>query len=308
MWYLPSKTKLVAEWPEPTSVKEVRSFLGLTSYYCRFIKGYAEVAAPLHNLTRKDVTFRWTQGAQVAFDTLKTALISPPILAMPIDEGEMILDTDASDKSIGSVLSQIQNGEERVIAYAGRILDKRELNYCVTRKELLAVVYSLKHFRQYLLGSKFKIRTDHAPLTWLRKTPEPIGQQARWLEIMEEYKFEVIHRPGVKHTNADALSRRPCSLKSCCCRQGEKLVEIMPSSVNSTVVRSTEICSDNNNFWSLEGIKFEQEADENISVIIQFLNKSADKPPWEEVAMLNHAGAMASVIQNQHHLMLMENC
>ena len=125
------------------------------------------------------MTFVWSPEAQTAFETLKQSLVSPPILAMPIDDGEVVLDTDASDRCIGSVLSQIQDGEERVIAYAGRVLSKREINYCVTRKELLAVVYSLRHFRQYLLGRHFKIHTHHAPLTWLKHTPEPVGQQAR---------------------------------------------------------------------------------------------------------------------------------
>jgi len=140
---------------------------------------------------------------------------------MPNDTGEFILDTDASDQTIGAVLSQLQDGAEKVIAYASRKLDKREVNYCITRKELLAIVHSLKYFKQYLLGRRFKIRTDHAPLTWLRRTPDPIGQQARWLKIMEEFDFQVEHRPGTKHGNADAVSRRPCHVKSCACRQSE---------------------------------------------------------------------------------------
>lgn len=98
---------------------------------------------------------------------------------MPTDSDEFILDTDASDDSIGAVLSQKQNGIERVIAYASRALDRRERNYCVTRKELLAVVHFLKLFKQYLLGRHFHTRTDHAPLAWLKRTPDPIGQQAR---------------------------------------------------------------------------------------------------------------------------------
>ena len=138
---------------------------------------------------------------------------------MPQDEGPITLDTDASGESIGAVLLQEQNGVERVIAYASKSLDKRERNYCVTRKELLAVVYFLRHFKQYLLGRQIRVRTDHAALTWLRKTPEPIGQQARWLEIMEEFDFTVEHRPGVRHTNADAMSRRPCPKKDCFCSQ-----------------------------------------------------------------------------------------
>jgi len=206
----PEKTKVVTEWPVPRSVKEMRSFLGLAGYYRRFVKGFADIVAPLHALTKKDQPFLWTNGTQKAFEMLKKALISPPILAMPNDVDTFILDTDACNQTVGAVLSQVQDGIERVIAYASRTLDKREVNYCITRKELLAIVYSLKYFKQYLMGQSFKIRTGHAPLTWLRHTPDPVGQQARWLEIMEEYDFQVEHRPGVKHGNADALSRRPC--------------------------------------------------------------------------------------------------
>jgi len=130
-----------------------------------------------------------------------------------------VLDTDACDKAIGAVLSQIQDGDEKVIEYAGRSLDKREVNYCVSRKELLSIVYSLRYFKQYLMGRHFRIRTDHAPLTWLRRTPDLVGQQARWLEIMEEYDFTVEHRPGVRHVNADAISRHPCTVKSCVCKE-----------------------------------------------------------------------------------------
>jgi len=137
---------------------------------------------------------------------------------MPTINDQFILDTDASDCSIGAVLSQIQNDQERVVAYASRSLDRRERNYCVTRKELLAVVHFMCYFKQYLLGRQFTVRTDHAALTWLRRTPEPIGQQARWLEQMEEYDFAIKHRPGVRHGNADAMSRRPCSASGCACR------------------------------------------------------------------------------------------
>jgi len=129
---------------------------------------------------------------------------------MPNDSDPFVLDTDACDVSIGAVLSQVQEGKERVIAYVSRSLSKQEKNYCVTRKELLAVVYYSKTFRQYLLGRKFLIWTDHSALQWLRTTPEPMGQQARWCEILEEFDFQIVHRPEVKHGNADALSRRPC--------------------------------------------------------------------------------------------------
>src|SRR5881296_2086844 len=129
---------------------------------------------------------------------------------MPRDEGEFRLDTDAYNRAIGAVLSQVKDGDYRFIAYASRTLNGPERNYCVTRKELLAVVYFTKQFRSYLLGREFLIRTDHSALRWLKLTPEPIGQQARWLEKLEEYTYRIEHRPGHKHNNADALSRRPC--------------------------------------------------------------------------------------------------
>ena len=136
---------------------------------------------------------------------------------MPTDDGEFVLDTEASDFAIGADLSQKQGEHERVVAYASRRLDRRERNYCITRKELLAVVYFVRYFRQYLLGRQFKIRTDHAALTWLRRTPEPIGQQARWLEILEEFCFSIEHRSASRYGNADALSRRDCKTRDYAC-------------------------------------------------------------------------------------------
>jgi len=167
------------------------------------------------------VKFVWSQEAQAAFDAFKTALTSPPILVMPNDTGEFVIDTDASDKSIGAVLSQSQKGMERVIAYASRFLDAREKNYCVSRRELQASVHFLKYFKLYLLGRKFKVRTDHSALTWPCRTPEPIGQQARWCQQIEEFDFVVEHRSGTRHGNADALSRRPCNKKDCACKEAE---------------------------------------------------------------------------------------
>ena len=120
-----------------------------------------------------------------------------------------MFDTDASDFILWAVLSQQQPDGEKVIAYASRTLSKAEQKYETTRKELLAVVNGLKQFRQYLLGGHFVIRTDHAALSWLRRTPEPMPQLARWLTFIEQFDYEVVHRPGIKHGNADGLSRRP---------------------------------------------------------------------------------------------------
>jgi hypothetical protein len=126
------------------------------------------------------------------------------------------LDTDASDRSIGAVHSQIQDGHERVIAYAGRRLNRAEMIKCVTRKELLAVIYFTRYFRHFLVGKPFQLRTDHSALTWLNNIRDPIGQNAWWLEQLGEFTFEFQHTSGQRQGNADALLRRPCPLRSPC--------------------------------------------------------------------------------------------
>ena len=138
-------------------------------------------------------------------------LTTAPILAHPDFSQPFILDTDASDLAIGSVLSQKIDNKERVLAYASRTLSKAERKYCVTRKELLALVYFVKYFRHYLYGREFTVRTDHGSLRWLMNFKNPEGQVARWLEVLSTYTFTVEHRPGRLHGNADSLSRKPVS-------------------------------------------------------------------------------------------------
>ena len=130
-------------------------------------------------------------------------------MAYPSSEGLFILDTDASDHSVGAVLSQVQGNYERVIAYGSHALNKAERNYCVTDRELLAVKHFVEYYRQYLLGRKFLIRTDHQALRWLFSLREPKARIARWIEILSAFHFEIEYRPGQKHGNADALSRCP---------------------------------------------------------------------------------------------------
>jgi len=240
----PGKIEVVKDWPTPNEVREVRSFLGLASYYRRFVLTFAEIAAPLHALTMKNKMFYWSPEYDRAFVRLKYALISSPILAMPNDTEPFLLDTDACDVSIGAVLSQVQSGVERVIAYASRSLSKPERNYCITRKELLAIVCYTKSFRQYLLGRQFVVRTDHSALQWIRTTPEPIGQQARWCEILEEFDFQIVHRPGRLHGNAEAMSRRPCRQ---CGNDGENKTSVQIRAIVFTAVGSGDC-------WSKEKI------------------------------------------------------
>jgi hypothetical protein len=206
----PEKIEAVRTWPRPRNLTEVRAFVGLSSYYRSHIRGFAEIARPLHELSKKNQCFQWTSRQEESFIQLKQCLTSAPVLSAPIDDGNYILDTDASNFALGAVLQQEQEGVLRVIAYASRCLSKAEQSYCTTRKELLGIVFGLQKFRQFLLARNFTLRTDHAALTHLRRTPEPLGQQARWLDLLSEFNFEIKHRVGTAHGNSDALSRRPC--------------------------------------------------------------------------------------------------
>ncbi|GBN30424.1 Retrovirus-related Pol polyprotein from transposon 297 [Araneus ventricosus] len=171
----PEKTKAVVDWPRPETVYDLRSFLGLCTYYRRFVRNFSAIARPLHILTEARSNFNWTEECEKSFNSLKQALITSPVLTYPRTDKEFILDTDASNEGIGAVLSQTIGSEECVIAYFSKSLGKPERNYCVTRKELLAIVKSIEHFHDYLYGRKFLLRTDHASLRWLLNFREPEG-------------------------------------------------------------------------------------------------------------------------------------
>ena len=136
-------------------------------------------------------------------------MVRAPVLALPNATDPFILDTDASDKYVGAELIQIQEGEERAVAYGSLTSTPEQQKYCTTRKELLAIIRFSRQFRHYLLGRHFTARTDHNSLTWLMNFKEPQGQLARWLEELSQFNMEIQHRPGKKHTNADASSRIP---------------------------------------------------------------------------------------------------
>jgi transposase InsO family protein len=205
----PDKVRIVEDWPRPRNLHEVRSFLGLASYYRRFVTQFADIARPLHLLTNKGQPFVWGEAQEEAFRSLKRFLTSTPVLASPIDDAGYVLDTDASSTGLGAVLHQWQGEHLRVIGYASRVLSRAERNYSTTRRELLAVIFGFKQFRQFLFGRKFVLRVDHAALTQLRSTPEVVGQAARWLDFIGEYDFDIQHRSGAAHGNCDALSCRP---------------------------------------------------------------------------------------------------
>jgi hypothetical protein len=212
----PKKVKAIADWPTPKDKTEVRSFLGLASYYRRFVKGFSKIAAPMTNLLKgKSNVIDWTPECESSFQNLKYVLTQTPVLTImdPL-KGDIILCTDASDLAIGAVLMQ----DKKIIAYESRKLNSAELNYPVHEKELLAVIHSLKVWRHYLLGVRFKIQTDHESLRYLSTQPHLSRRQCRWMELLQEYDFDIEYVKGKENVVADALSRRPLANAISCIR------------------------------------------------------------------------------------------
>ena len=206
-------TDAVQKFPQPRKVQDVRRFIGMASYYRRFISNFAKIAHPLHQLTRKDVPFYWTAECEVAFTSLKTLLTTPPVLAYPCVEKDFTLETDASIRGLGAVLSQEQeDGKRHPVAYASRALNSSEKNYSVTELETLAVVWAISHFHTQLYGQKVTVLTDHSAVKAVLETPNPSGKHARWWTKVFGRGVGAVHivyRAGRDNVSADALSRQP---------------------------------------------------------------------------------------------------
>ncbi|CEP08728.1 hypothetical protein [Parasitella parasitica] len=207
----PKTIEKVKDFPLPKTLKELRSFLGLASYYRRFVPNFAKIARPLHNQLQTTKRIPWDDAATKAFYELKEKLTTPPILlAKPDFEREFLVLTDASIEGCGAILSQRDdNGLEHPIIYSSRALHGSEKNYGISKLELLAVVWALQLYRPYLLGSRFQVTviSDHSSLDGLLKTKQPTGILARWIEILSEYNFKITYRPGRKNQGPDFLSR-----------------------------------------------------------------------------------------------------
>ncbi|KAG0925841.1 hypothetical protein G6F25_013544 [Rhizopus arrhizus] len=204
----PSKIEKIINYPIPKSTTQVRAFLGLASYYRRFIKNFAAIARPLHDQTKTSKNIPWTQKTTDSFEKLKQLLTTAPVLARPDFNKPFLLVTDASKAGLGCILTQLdENGHEHPIVFASRALKTNEANYAATKLECLAVIWAVKQFRPYLLGQKFTIITDHSALNGLLKASNPTGIIARWITILTEYEFEIKYRPGRVNESADFLSR-----------------------------------------------------------------------------------------------------
>ncbi|KAK3093372.1 hypothetical protein FSP39_014695 [Pinctada imbricata] len=272
-------------------------------------RGKKNPCRPLINLTKRDTEYVWDQACQESFEKLKRILASPEIMAYPREDKEFILDCDASGESIGAVLSQIIEGKERVISYGSRALSKAEKNYCITDKELLAVRHFIEYYKQYLMGRKFLVRTDHQALVWLFKLKEPKDRTARWLEILSAYNFEVQHRPGEKHGNADGMSRckdiANCeceeydnmeNLKCGPCRKCLKRMQGMNVNLTRAVKTRGMEEKDKNDpplrteqlHYTNDNIKAEQLKDKDIGIVYDWV-KDGERPNISEITLQSQA-------------------
>lgn len=227
------KVQAIIEWTAPTKVAELRSFLGLANYYRKFIKGYSKKVAPLTDLLKKDCKWDWSVGCQEAFDNLKVAVSSEPVLRLPDFEIPFEVHTDASDRAIGGVL--VQDGHP--VAYESRKLKDAEQRYSTHEKEMTAVVHCLETWKHYLLGTKFVVVTDNVANTYFKTQKKLTPKQARWQEFLAEFDFVWVHKPGLQNSVADALSRKVVQefVNALTVVEAEYLDKIKEQSLNDTV-------------------------------------------------------------------------
>jgi len=207
----PDKVEAIKNRNPPTNVKHLQQFFGMTNYYRKFIEKYSQIAAPLHKLTSVSSEWDWTKECQDAFESLKQKLIEFPILRSPDFSNSFIVYTDASHIALGTILAQKDDqNREYVCHYASRFLKPSERTYGITELECLAIIWALNHFRTYLYGERFVVYTDNQALKWLKGLNSPNGRLTRFAKrsiLLSQFDFEVKHRSGKSHQNADALSR-----------------------------------------------------------------------------------------------------
>jgi hypothetical protein len=208
----PAKVEAVTSWPTPKSAHDIQVFLGFANFYRRFIDAYSDITKPITALLRKEAQFEWGEDSQLAFDTLKKAFTSAPILCHFDPERPAIVEVDASDQAEGGILSQVgEDGKLYPCAFYSRKFSPAELNYEIYDKELMSIVDGLSTWRHHLEGSgqQVKIFTDHKNLLWFTETKRYNRRQARWAEQLSRFDFSIVYRPGKRQGKPDALSRRP---------------------------------------------------------------------------------------------------
>ena len=190
----PEKIEPTLHFPVPKNLKQLCRFMDMASWYRKFLKDFATIAEPLTALTKKDRRSEREDAQQEAFEKIKALVSSAPVLARPTFDAQFVVQTDASDTGIGTVLLQVIDGQERVLEFASRTLSPAERNYSVTERECLAVIWTIKKFRPYLEGYRFLVVTVHSSLRWLHSLHSPTGRLARWALELQGHSFDVKHR------------------------------------------------------------------------------------------------------------------
>ena len=205
----PAKVRAILDMPVPTSAKHVQRFIGKCQYYRKFIPDFSRIAAPLFRVQTRARDFQWSAECQRAWDQLKAALVSEPLLAHPDYTRDFLLDCDGSGEGLGAVLLQQHDQGERVIAYASRSLLDHEKKWTATELEAAALIWALETFRPYIEGVHVTIRTDHAPLEYIKSKTNKCKRLERWALRLQEFRFTIQPRPGSQQKHVDALSRAP---------------------------------------------------------------------------------------------------
>lgn len=215
----PKKVEAIMQYPQPRTTTELRRFLGLASWYRRFIDRFSDLTAPLTALIagtqrKKRASIGWNSEAQKAFEELKLRLCRTPVLRCPDFDLGFTIQCDASNVGLAAVLTQNTGTEEYVVAYASRTLTNAERKFSATEKECLAVLFGIEKYRSYIEGTKFQVLTDHFSLLWLHKLKDPTGRLGRWAVRLQQFDFDLIHRKGQENIVPDSLSRAPVELST----------------------------------------------------------------------------------------------
>ena len=271
----PKLVEAVRDFQAPRDVKGLRRFLGMSSYYRKFIPNFAKVAEPLHRLTRKDVVFKWSPQCQEAFTTLKRKLTEAPVLAYPAFGQEFVLETDASISGLGAVLSQKQaDGKIHPIAYASRSLNTAEKNYGITELETLAVVWAVSHYHSYLYGHDVTVLTDHSAIKSVLGAPTLSGKHARWWTRVYGRgvkNLKIQFRSGRENLVADSLSRSPTGIPPTC---GEAESEFQVAHIEASSI--TELLEEApSDVVSEESLRTEQLKDPFAKRMIHYLENDS---------------------------------
>lgn len=203
----PKRTECISQYPIPRTLKHVQKFLGFCSFFSKFIQNFAAISVPLNRLKRKGVKFKWTEECQKSFDTLRKALISPPVLQLPVYSSKFILNCDASENAIGAALGQMRDGVWLPVAFASRTLSNTEAGYSVFRKEFLACLWACEKFRDILADTRFILRTDCQAVVHVLNSAKRTGQMARWKLRLSEFSYDLEHCRATQNILADTLSR-----------------------------------------------------------------------------------------------------